>query len=347
MPKKAQSYLLYILGSLLFLSIPVFSSPDFDYSFGLFGIAGFRKSFLSYLLLLMFFYLNYLYLLPQFYFGKKKWLYYIIVLACYACVVIVPLLLAPNFPNEIPETNPLYPLAGRMRPERMSFLHFLEGSSLFQFLLVFFISLLLKINGRLMYMRNEKLKTEISYLKAQINPHFLFNTLNSLYSLTLAKSDEAPQAILKLSGMMRYVVTESTRDFVPLNRELDYIKNYIELQQLRIDDSTKVIVSVTGNTQDKVISPMVLIPFIENAFKYGINPDGDSEITITIDTDDKYLYLTVKNYKYVTELPDHMKSEQGLENTTLRLAYLYPDTHKLHISDTDDTFELKLNIAVT
>lgn len=127
----------------------------------------------------------------------------------------------------------------------------------------FFLSLLLRINKQLKESEEEKLKAEVSYLKAQINPHFLFNTLNSLYALTIEKSDYAPDAVIKLSNMMRYVVTESTNDFVSLEREISYISDFIDMQRLRISDENKLEYIIKGDTKGRKIAPLVIIPFIE------------------------------------------------------------------------------------
>lgn len=195
-------------------------------------------------------------------------------------------------------------------------------------------------------MQSEKLKTEVAYLKAQINPHFLFNTLNSVYALTLEKSDLAPEAILKLSSMMRYVVSESSRETVSLEKEIDYIKNYISLQQLRMDVEAALSFIITGNPRGKSISPLLLIPFIENAFKYGLNPEEDSFVTINIDITDDELKLNIENSIVNMDFPQEEKTEQGIENTRQRLAYLYPDKHKLHIFDTGHTFTVNLSIIL-
>jgi LytS/YehU family sensor histidine kinase len=229
------------------------------------------------------------------------------------------------------------------RPWQM-FLAPFWGGYLFQFVLVFFISFILRINQRLSNIQSEKLQTEVSYLKAQINPHFLFNTLNSLYALALDKSDAAPEALLKLSSIMRYVVTESSRDSVPLESEINYIKNYISLQQLRMDDSAQLSFSVSGSTAGRSISPMLLIPFIENAFKYGVNPEENSAISISIVIEEEQLSLKVKNNIVNLVLPEEEKSEKGMENTQMRLEYQYPQKHKLLIFDTPDTYEVQLTL---
>lgn len=222
----------------------------------------------------------------------------------------------------------------------------LPGGPLVSFLLVFSLGFLLKVNQRLANIEAEKLKTEVSYLRAQINPHFLFNTLNSVYALALEKSDFAPEAILKLSSMMRYVVTESSRESVSLEKEIDYIKNYISLQQLRMDGDASFSFIIAGNPIGKRISPLLLIPFIENAFKYGLNPEKESFIAINVEITAHELILNIENNKVNMEPGKDEKSEQGIKNTAQRLAYLYPDKHKLRIFDTEHTFTVNLSITL-
>ncbi|AWH84041.1 hypothetical protein HYN59_02460 [Flavobacterium album] len=341
MAKKTQTYLLHILGSVLFLSIPILSSPDRE-SPGLFHIAPFQRDFSTYVLLLAFFYANYVYFIPKLYFSNRRLLFFLAITGCYFTIALLPCFVLGN--GRMPSAMPQHEF--HHRDYGHHFVPFFRGGSVFQFLLVFFLSFFMRVSQRLATIQSEKLKTEVSYLKAQINPHFLFNTLNSLYALALEKSDAAPEAILKLSAMMRYVVTESSRDIVPLESEIGYLKNYISLQQLRMDGGTPFSFIITGDLTGKRISPMLLIPFIENAFKHGLNPEEDTFIAIAIDVTEKELELSVKNNKVAVAIPLEEKSEQGIENTRQRLEYLYPQKHKLAIFDTDASFEVKLTLTL-
>ncbi|WP_294822583.1 sensor histidine kinase [uncultured Flavobacterium sp.] len=344
MAKKTQSYVLHLVGALLFLSIPIFSSPDL-HSGHLTSVVPFRRSFISYILLLCFFYANYIYFIPRLYFTRRRILFFAAITVSYVAIALFPGLLFGNagYPGPVPAAT----FSAQADPDSIiNFMPMLHGRSIVQFLLVFFLSFLLRINERLNMIQSEKLNTEVSYLKAQINPHFLFNTLNSLYALTLEKSDAAPEAVVKLSSMMRYVVTESNRDVVPLENEIGYIKDYISLQQLRMDGSTPFSFTVTGSTAGKSISPMLLIPFIENAFKYGINPNENASVSIGIAIAPNGLSLHVKNNKVTVAIAPEEKSGLGIENTKLRLEYLYPQKHKLAIFDTNDYFEVKLTLSL-
>jgi hypothetical protein len=275
MTKVNRTLFLHIIGSLAFLSIPILSSPDFNTGQNLFTINPFLQNFSRTLFLLFFFYLNYYVFLPKLYFSNKKLYFFITILLCFLLIYTVSNLLFPfDFQPKMNNGN-----KPPIKPNQ--FFHFFE-SGFFQFIIVVTLSYLLKINQRFETIKQEKQLAEISYLKAQINPHFLFNTLNSLYALTITKSDEAPNAILKLSNMMRYVVTESSQDFVPLSKEINYIKDYIALQKLRMNEDVNFSFNYKGDEVGKSIAPLIIIPFIENAFKYGLNPDEESEIRIEI-----------------------------------------------------------------
>lgn len=337
--KRTQPYLLHIMGALLFISIPILSSPDLN-SGHLIDVRPFRRDFIMYVLLLIYFYLNYFYLIPHLFLNGKRPLFLFTAILAFCVVAFLPALLIPG---RMPNLCQPPPGIENMGPPRR--LLPMAGGSVFLFMLVFFLSILLRINQRLNDTHNEKLKSEVSYLKAQINPHFLFNTLNSLYALCIAKSDEAPNAVLKLSGMMRYVVTESSKDHVSLEKEIDYIKNYISLQQLRME-GVQFSFSITGSSDGKQISPLILIPFIENAFKYGLNPERESDIAVAITIEDTKLNLYVKNNKVVERISEEEMSGMGMENTRQRLNYLYPNKHKLLIFDNNDVFEVKLSITL-
>lgn len=337
MTTQTRTLFLHILGSLAFLCIPILSSPDFNTGQNLFLINPFLQNFSRTVFLLLFFYLNYYVLLPKLYFSNKKFYFFITIVLCFLVVYTVSNLLFPfDFQPKIDNGN-----KPPMKPYQL--FHFFE-SGFFQFIIVVALSYLLKINQRFETIKQEKQLAEISYLKAQINPHFLFNTLNSLYALTITKSDEAPNAVLKLSNMMRYVVTESSQDYVPLSKEINYIKDYIALQKLRINEDVNFSFNFTGDETGKSIAPLILIPFIENAFKYGINPDEESKIKIEIAVVDFNLTLISKNKMVVHEISEDLKTETGIENTKKRLEFIYPNKHLLEISEIENEFIIRLNI---
>lgn len=333
MTKQYRTILFHILGCVGFLLMPVLFSPDFNTGKNLFSIRPFLNVFSRQILLLAFFYINYYWMLPGLFFKEKKVLYFLASILCFLLILKMPDWLFP-FTRGGGPSGGMPPGQGMRRQARRlpRMIVLLFEGGIVQFLLLYFSSFLLKINNRLDVIRNEKTRAELSYLKAQINPHFLFNTLNSLYALTLEKSNEAPEAVLKLSGIMRYVVSESIHDFVSLKKEIDYIKDYIALQRLRLSDNVVLDFVIEGSLEGKQIAPMILIPFIENAFKYGVNPDVDSLIRIHLDAGEHDLQLHVENAIVNDNVGDHDKTETGIENARKRLGFLYPDKHKLHIA---------------
>lgn len=189
-------------------------------------------------------------------------------------------------------------------------------------------------------LENEKLTAELAFLKSQINPHFLFNSLNNIYALSYRQSPATPEAILKLSQMMRYMLTESNDIFVPLEKELQYINNYIELQRLRFKDGGAVVLDTNSPNEKYYIAPLILIPFIENAFKHGVATDEENPITIKISTDMARLDFNLKN-----KTSPHNKDESsgvGLNNVYRRLNLLYPERYTLEIEESDSYYSCHL-----
>jgi len=175
-------------------------------------------------------------------------------------------------------------------------------------------------------MENQKLGAELSLLKSQINPHFFFNTLNSIYSLAIIKSDKTPEAVLKLSEIMRYIIYDTERKVVPLSKEVEYIANYIELQRLRLPEEIKVIFKTSLGKEDSVIEPLLLLPFVENAFKHGVDIEKSRKISVVITQTGKELQLHVENPLLEDDVNDkNGQSGIGMNNTLKRLRLLYQD----------------------
>ena len=172
-------------------------------------------------------------------------------------------------------------------------------------------------------MENQKLGAELSLLKSQINPHFFFNTLNSIYSLAIIKSDRTPEALVKLSEIMRYIIYDTERKVVPLSKEIEYIANYIELQRLRLPDEVKVRLKTDLGEGESVIEPLLLLPFVENAFKHGVDVEKGGKITISITRTGNELRLHVENPLVDEDTNSNGKSGVGMNNTLKRLQLLY------------------------
>jgi LytS/YehU family sensor histidine kinase len=198
-----------------------------------------------------------------------------------------------------------------------------------------------------MMSRKQQMDAELSYLKAQINPHFLFNTLNTIYSLSISKSDETPDSVLRLSGLMRYVLYDAHQDNVPLDKEINYLKDYIDLQKMRLGDTVLLSYSLPDAGDYFRIAPLLLIPFIENAFKFGVNPEKESKIEIFIDVKGNELIMKVNNNKVTQPLPEENRDKIGVDNTISRLAMLYPGRHSLEINESEVDYRMKLKILLT
>ena len=219
--------------------------------------------------------------------------------------------------------------------------------------MVFLISLGLKLLGqwrlaeeRAKEIENEQLRTELSFLHAQINPHFLFNSLNTIYSLSLKKSDAAPNAIIKLSQLLRYVVDEASRESVPLSQEINYLNNYLELQKLRSAGNVIVRFTTTGTVETASIAPLLLLPFVENAFKYGISASQDSIVEISLGVEAGIIHFNIKNLKFTSEDFETEKYSTGIgiPNVRRRLDLLYPGQYTLKIDDTNNFYQVQLTI---
>jgi two-component system, LytTR family, sensor kinase len=190
----------------------------------------------------------------------------------------------------------------------------------------------------------EKNGIELAYLKSQINPHFLFNTLNNLYGLSLSEPDRTPDAIIKLSDMMRYMLYESNAEHVPLQQEIAYLKSYVELQKLRYDGTTYIHFDIKGIENEQQIAPLLLISFVENAFKHGEVFDPQHPLSMTLSFDEKNVVFEVKNKIH------HKNKDEvggfGVKNVERRLELLYPNKHKLLIEQHKDIFVSHLEIQL-
>ncbi len=337
----------FIIGTIVFLLIPFLITPNIGSYANILGTDHFKRFFVENLLLVAFFFFNYFWLIPNLYFKKKYVIYGLVLLVFFFLLYQVSEWIFPfreHFQDgfQMRDRRPPNP----RREPGMPMPPFRNWSpKLLMYICTVLIALFLRHNKRFQQMKTEKQSSEISYLRAQINPHFLFNTLNNLYALTLTKSDLAPDAVLKLSQIMRYIVSESSNEKVLLQKELNYIKNYIDLQLFRFNQES-VQYTVKGSANQLEIVPLILIPFIENTFKYGVVNDVEFPIKINININENILLLTTENYKSNEEVPDAEKTEIGISNTKKRLNYFYPNRHDLNIKENHDTFVLELKIVL-
>ncbi len=196
-------------------------------------------------------------------------------------------------------------------------------------------------------LERRNMQSELKFLRSQINPHFLFNTLNNLYALTLKKSDKAPEIVIKLSEMMRYMLYECNEKTVPLIKEVNYLRNYLDLEELRQAKDIDINLKVNGMVTNQQIAPLMFIPFIENSFKHGLsNQISNGFVNIRLDVKPDKVHLIVENSKPETLPATRGKRSGGigLVNVRRRLNLLYPNRHELVINNNPHTYQVDLKI---
>ncbi len=196
---------------------------------------------------------------------------------------------------------------------------------------------------------NEKLLSELNFLKAQINPHFLFNTLNNLYYLAYSQSPNTTEVIAKLSQMMRYMIYDTNQPKVLMSKEIEYMQNYISLERLRLNNQTPIEFTVNDEGKDVWITPLIFITFLENAFKHGIsNNSTDAWVKASIKlTGDTCVYTVANSKSRTAKVDNGGKSGIGLQNVQRRLALSYPDRYSLQVEDTDKSYSVELKLTLS
>jgi len=194
-------------------------------------------------------------------------------------------------------------------------------------------------------LEREKLQAELSYLRSQINPHFFFNTLNNLYGLALRKADSTPEVVLKLSELMSYIIYEADKDSVVLAKEIEQIERYIALEQIRYDNRFEVAMHVEGDVDHFKIPPLILLPFVENSFKHGVNKTSkDGWVAINIDVTETTFHFQIKNKVFSNNPEKNGNNGLGIANVKKRLMLLFEDDHTLKYEKADDVFTVDLVI---
>ncbi len=343
MKKSLVVYAIHICICTAFILLPyIFSStgkllrfPDFsnDHDRTFFGI---------YSALLIFFYFNYFILIPKLYFQDKRVLYVVVISITLLLFVWISNFLdrpideilggAGSFNGPLQPVTPIHTNGNTTQNEHTILVYIIGVLG----------SLFFSINKRLQLAEKEKIAAELSLLKAQINPHFLFNTLNSIYSLSIRNDERTSDSIVQLAELMRYIMNNANDNLIDLSKEIEYISNYISLQKSRLEDTVHIQYMVSGNLIGKKITPLILISFIENAFKHGVNPEENSEIDILIEVDGQELKLLVYNRKVHSV---QNESGLGMRNTIERLEHLYPE-HQLEIADLDKSYSVKLTMIL-
>ncbi len=291
-------------------------------------------------------YINLLLLIPRFLQKRKWWIY------LFSMMILIGLGIMLNLLTFDHLSDWLFP--------GFYFISYYEVRDIFNFVVIFLATTtLLKLakgwfelseqRKQINRLEREKLDAELQALKTQINPHFLFNSLNSMYALSLDKDEKVPDLLLKLASGMRYMLYETNENFVPLEKELEYLQNYLDLQRLRTDHRADIRFKIEGVIREQKLVPLVFIPFVENAFKHGIKGDIESVfIDIFLKVEKERLCFEVTNNKgQVDEVPG-IASEGGvgLNNVKKRLKLLYGKQYDLIINETSSTYQTILKIPV-
>lgn len=287
-------------------------------------------------------YLNYFYFLPRFLKNQNFWRYFIEFVIPFVILVTALIYFKRHLYFDDQE------------PHHKGFLYttkFFVQAYLGSLFIVIFVGMLrfaedwFKLEAKRKEIENEKLMAELRFLKAQINPHFLFNTLNNLYYLAFTNSPNTTEVIAKLSQMMRYMIYDSNHVTVPMSKEIEYMENYISLEKLRLNNPIPINFEVKGNSDSLMIVPLIFITFLENAFKHGVsNNSEDAWVNIFIKVEGKQCVYRVENSKIPKNTNHEEKSGIGLQNLQRRLALSYPDNYELKVEEETDKYSVELSI---
>jgi two-component system LytT family sensor kinase len=355
---------IHLIGWILFLSLPVsFVLSQSDTSFGqLLASAAFWQFCIFFLLL---FYLNEYVLLPKLLHRGHKLMYVAVLLGLLVAVFFLQPFEklnhrtgGPRMENRMPppdNLSPQPPSRGEYRQQRQGRGGFqrrggpirVDIISIFLFVMTIMFSLVVDTTRRWRLTEErairaeaDKANAELSFLKAQINPHFLFNTLNNIYSMAVTRNENTAPMLMKLSNIMRYV-TDVNEDYVSLQSEVDCISDYIDLQRLRLGKKVALQYSVAGNLENRKIAPLILMTFIENVFKYGVSNHEDSRLIIRISAEKNAVVFFTQNRIFPGARKDD-RTGIGITNTEKRLQHLYPGKHKLDIRRENGIFTVEL-----
>jgi len=281
------------------------------------------------------FYLNAFVLIPQLIYKKRTWMYAVVSLLIFAWLIFQTWILFQLFMNPANYNSRMHLLFSFF-----IFLFILASSTAYQM-----INDRIRTERMLKEKETENLKTELSFLRSQVSPHFMFNVLNNMVALARKQSDQLEPSLIKLSSLMRYMLYETDEDKVALEKEIDYLQSYIDLQRQRFGKSVKVNVLFQKDDMNYSIEPMLLIPFVENAFKHGTGLIEDAQIDIDLKVKNGLLHFFVRNkFNGTTVEVKDKTSGIGLNNVERRLNLLYKDQHKVLINKKDDWFTVSLQL---
>lgn len=341
--QRNRVFLLHLLFWCIYLTFNIYSASFFSQVRGYDWTRGILFTVIQFAFTFAIAYLNYFVFLPRFLNHKKIWRYLFEFITPFAVLVMLRVYVQR------------YMIEGSPRAEFFnSHMYVIQVAAITLFITIF-VSMLrfavdwFELEARKREMENEKLYAELNFLRAQINPHFLFNTLNNLYYLAYSKSDNTTEVISKLSQMMRYMIYESNHEKVLLSKEIEYMQNYISLEQLRLNNQVPIQFSVEGETENIWVAPLIFITFLENAFKHGVNNKSSGAwINLSIKMSGKQCTYTVENSKLPASADSKEgKSGIGLQNVKRRLELSYPGQYQLKADDRPDRYSVQLDITLS
>ena len=357
---KTTTTIIHILVWAVIIVLPIYSARRFQ-------MGGILLTYYTFMIIsALIFYTNYLFLVPKLFFQKQRYRYYITALALVFCFYFIS-----DFANEQvisylskddnqqqnrapgeegrPPGQPRRAIIRILIPHAQIIVY--TSSSLFMVFLSLGLRVLerqSKIEKTQEEMEKAKLNAELALLKNQISPHFFFNTLNNIYSLSTINPEDSRTAILKLSKMMRYLLYDSEDGDTKLSNEIELMTNYIDLMKLRLEENYNLSVKYPDEYEDFRIPPLLFIPFIENAFKHGVSFRKDSFIDICLATSENTIIFRSLNSISGSATKTGLESSGiGLNNVRKRLDLLFPGKHDLQLNKTESTFEVLLKIQVT
>ena len=305
------------------------------------------------------FYLNYLWLVPKFYLQNKKAYYFILAFVAIVCLYFIYVYINQNIIHNRERDQAFAEVMKKLAERKVIPRPPFRQLQVYYFALISVIITGFSIGLRVIEqhslsekkqkeLEKEKLNSELAFLKNQVSPHFFFNTLNNIYALIEVNSNNAQEAVLKLSKLMRYLLYESEQGETQLDSEIDFMNHYIDLMRLRLFSKVDLQVDLPTENTNKKVPPLLFIPFIENAFKHGISYREKSFIHISLKMDDDKIVFSCKNSlgKPSEEKPVENHSGIGLENVKKRLNLLFPGEHKLDITQTNNEYNVYLEILI-
>ncbi len=312
-----------------------------------------KRHILIWFVHLSIFYLNYFLLIPNILIRKRRLIFIPLILIMLFSGYKINLHIKRGAPppprNDLPQ-RPSGEKRAEHRPppppreENKPPLNRTDHGTLYGILVFFSLSTGVWFITRWQSSEKEKMLFELAYLKQQINPHFLFNSLNSIYALANRQSPKTTELILDLADLLRYMLYDSNKDSIGINKEIEYLKNFIELEKLRITDKTEIKLNFSIDENRYMIEPMLLFPIVENALKYGANNYNESFIHISIKQQDKFLLFNCKNRIVNKNHKNREDSGIGLANVKRRLNLLYPGNYTLKVKEHDDIFNVELHL---